>query len=86
MLDEREPSSVNSGAVEDDVLPRYTFVNELALVNTLTVCIRVTLPCAITLKWNDYLVHHYLYSLPTEINLCVLHVSRNKEGIFLFAA
>jgi len=82
----REPSSVNSRAVENDVLLRYTFVNELALVNTLTVCIRVTLPCIITLKPSDYFVHNHAYLLPTEINLCVLHLSRNKEGIFLYAA
>jgi hypothetical protein len=82
----REPSSVNSRAVENDVLLRYTFVNELALVNTLTVCIRITLLCTITLKPSDYFVHHHAYIMATEIILCVLHLSRNKEGIFLYAA
>ena len=85
MLDERA-GNVNSRAVENDVLLRYTFVNELALVNTLTVCVRVTLPCTITLKPSDYFVHHHAHILPPEINLCVLHLCRKKEGIFHYAA
>lgn len=79
----REPSSVNSRAVENDVLLRYTFVNELALVNTLTVCIRVTLPWTITLKpSSDFLcAPPCVHSAHRDKSMCSARVSEQRRNI-----